>query len=150
MGLLLDMRVVFAQKAGRESSRSAGADEGQKRSGFARETGVGRGPVSPGFRRGLVWGVGNPVAYAQGFYGAIKAPGASRGILTASDDASVVRRRGPEVFELHRTEPIDCLGEPLAERHLWLPVQLLFGQRDVGPPALGIIHRERLLDQLRL
>jgi hypothetical protein len=48
MGLLLDMRVVFAQKAGRESSRSAGADEGQKHDGFwADERGAGGFHPSP-------------------------------------------------------------------------------------------------------
>ena len=54
MGLLREMRVVFAHGRGRDNSESPDTDEGQKHVCFGMETGIWCGPESPGFRRGLL------------------------------------------------------------------------------------------------
>ena len=141
MGLLLDMRVVVAQRAeGRESNGLAGADEGQKRVGLAMETGTRCWPGVPRLPPGAS---NQPTCHLK------RSHRPAWHEADVSGDASS-SASGPEVFELHRAEPVDRLGEPLAERHLGLPVQLLLGQRDIGTPPLGVVRRERLLDQRRL
>ena len=59
----------------------------------------------------------------------------------------VVWCRRAVVFAVDAAEPVDRLGQTLAQGNVWTPVQSLLGKGNVGAATRRIIVRKRFVDQ---
>lgn len=60
----------------------------------------------------------------------------------------IIRRWGAIVAQVNRFKPVDRFLQTFLQRYLWLPLQFVFGQRDIGATACWIVLWKRAIYDL--